>query len=116
MEVRNISSNRQARKGLSCSPVANIRGNTSDNLHALSISRIHDRTTADSVDCHAINQVSMPPLLASTDVAREETKGVFSDCREAKPSDLSTNCEGDSHWEEWYQSLWKLKLSGSHQD
>ena len=75
MEVGNISRNRQTGESLSSSSVADIRRDATYDLHALCPSGIHNGAAAHSVDCHSVDQIGMPPFLASADIAREKAKG-----------------------------------------
>lgn len=75
MEVGNISRNRQTGQSLSRISVADIRRDAADDLHALCPSGIHNEAAAHSVDCDSIDQIGMPPFLASADIAREKAKG-----------------------------------------
>lgn len=116
MEVRNISRNRQSRKGVSSRSIADISGNGANDLRPVSFGRVDDRASADSVDCHAIDQIRMPPLLSGTDIARKETEGMRSDSRKSKPSNLGSDRQRDARWEEWYRTLWQLKMARLNQD
>src|SRR5712664_258639 len=111
MKIGNISGDGQPRKSLSRGPVAYVRRDAANDLYSLSLGRVRNGPTANAIYCHSINQVSVPPLLPSTDVAGKETKGIRSNCGKSKPSDLRSDDERSAHWEQWYQGLWKLKLS-----
>ena len=88
MEVRNIPSDRKAGQCIASSSIAHIGRDRPDDLHSFGFGGINDRTSADTVDSNAINQVSVTPLLSSTDVSREETKCSGSERGETEPTNL----------------------------
>jgi len=75
-----------------------------------------DRTSADSINGNAINQVGMTPFLSGTDSSRKETLSPRSNSRESKPSNLGSDREQGTVWEQWYDFLWKIKMANGHQN
>ncbi len=114
MKVRNITGNRKSRKRLAGRAVADVSGNAADNLNALGVSRINYGASANPVDSDTVNEIRMSPVLTSADISRKETERMRRDGGKAKPSDLSTNSQRTTTWEEWYQRLWEFKLARIH--
>src|ERR1700691_1394389 len=111
MKMRNVSSDGKAGKGLAGGSVTDVSGNRSDDLDTFSSAHIHDGAPTDSVDRDAINQVSVTPLLSSTDLSAKETQGSGGQRGKAKPADFSANRQRVTNWDEWYRILWQLKIS-----
>ena len=106
-----VAGNGKAGKGISSSFITDIRGDGSDDLNSVRLGRVDDRSATDAVDGYTINQVGVAPFLASTDVASEETEGAGSERRKTKPSNLRSDGERDSTWQQWYRLFWKLKVA-----
>lgn len=70
-----------------------------------------NRTSADTVDCNAVNQVGVSPTLSRTYRPREEAQRGGLDSRVSEPTDINSNPAGLLLWKESYGGLWKLKMA-----
>src|ERR1700694_1970612 len=98
MKIGNVSSDCQTRESFSRRPIADICGNTPNNLHPVSFSRKHDGTATDAIDGNSVNQVCMLPFVSGTDIPGEETKRIGSDCRESEPPNFGPYDQRNSDW------------------
>ena len=85
-------------------------------LHAISVGGIQYGTTADTVNGNSVNQIGVSGLLPCADASGEKAKCVRSDGGEAKPPNIRTDIQRSRDWEEWYRTIWKLKVSGRYQN
>ena len=112
MEMRYITSNGKSRQIVaSRSTIAHICRNNADNLNAISFRGVDYWPSTNAVNCNTINEVFMTILTSSADVSGEKAQSVGSDAGIAQPTNLSTNFQGSSSWEEWYRLIWKLKVA-----
>lgn len=107
----NILSDSKTRKYFSCCPVCAICANRSDDLDAISSSKVQNRAATDTVDRHSVYEVSVSVLLPCADITGEETESMWSEGREPKPTDLGTNVDEAAHWKKCYGALWELKIA-----
>ena len=116
VKMRDICSDSQSREIFTSCSVTDISRNRSDYLDSVSVGQMKDRTSADSINGNAINQVGMTPFLSGTDSSRKETLSPRSNSRESKPSNLGSDREQGTVWEQWYDFLWKIKMANGHQN
>lgn len=115
MKMSHLLSVGEARKGLSDPSVGLVCGHDTDNLSAVVVDN-EDGTTADPVDCNAINDVGLPKLLAGTYAAREKAERVRLNSGKSKPPSLPADVDRSSDWQQWYGRLWKLKIALQEKD
>ncbi len=111
MKMRNVLSNTKSRQGISSRSAGTIGRDSTNNLHTGCRGSVEDGASAHTADCHAVDQVSVPFLLSGTNISGEKTESVGCDRRESKSADLSPDVEHHLSWEQWYQLLWKFKIS-----
>lgn len=116
MEMRNVLGDSEAGQHFASGSIGAVSGNGSDDLHAFGSGEMEHRTTADAVDSNAINEVSVPVLLAGADISGEETEVVRGDRGEPKPSDLRADVDDAAHWKKCYGALWDLKVAFEKQN
>jgi hypothetical protein len=72
---------------------------------------MEDRTTTNTVNSNAINEISLSSDLPSANSSSEKTQGVGLYDRIAKPTNVHSNFAGLAHWQECYGALWELKIA-----
>jgi hypothetical protein len=116
MKVRDILSERESQKGLASGTIGHVGGNDTNNLRSINRSRIEDRSSADAVDGHFINQVGVSVIFPSTDIAREKAEGRLCYGRKSEPTNFDSDGEPGFSWQQWYKLLWEFKVTHWHKN
>ena len=70
-----------------------------------------NRTSADTVDRHAVNKVRLGRLLSGTYDSGEEAQAVGLQGRISQPTQITADAARLVHWQESYGRLWQLKVA-----
>jgi hypothetical protein len=88
MEMRHILSDEKSGERLAALAIGVIGGNDSDELSTVRIVGEDNRSTADSVNRDAVDQISTAVSAPRTDASREEAKSPGFDTRKTEPTNL----------------------------
>ena len=89
MKVRNILSNRKTGKRLAGEAISDVLSNRADDLNLFVARSKKHRTSGNSVNSDAINQISTLRRLPSANFTREKTECLGADTWVTKPSDFN---------------------------
>ena len=98
--------------GFATSTIGDISSdNADDSRSSIGSAGVKDRATAYAVNGNSVDKISGRIPNMGTNVAGEKTESIGFDSGEPDPSDFDSNFKNRPTWQEWYEILWKFKLS-----